>query len=45
MRAYARNIGSQASYDTLKNDMIANDSSSLDTDTVLSYVNALKRFL
>ena len=43
MRAYARNIGSQASYDTLKNDMIANDSSSLDTDTVLSYVNALKK--
>ena len=43
MRAYARNIGSQASNDTLKNDIIANDSSSLDTDTVLSYVNALKK--
>ena len=26
MRAYARNIGTQASNDTLKNDMIANDS-------------------
>ena len=43
MRAYSRNIGSQASNDTLKNDIIANDSSSLDTDTVLSYVNALKK--
>ena len=43
MRSYARNIGTQASNDTLRNDMIANDSSSLDTDTVLSYVNALKK--
>ena len=43
MRAYARNIGRQVSNDTLKNDMIANDSTSLDTDTVLSYVNALKK--
>ena len=43
MRAYARNIGTQASNDTLRNDMIANDSSSLNTDTVLSYVNALKK--
>ena len=43
MRAYARNIGRQVSNDTLKNDMIANDSTSLDTDTVLSYINALKK--
>jgi hypothetical protein len=43
MRTYARNIGSQASNETLKNDMIANDSFSLDTDTVLSYINALKK--
>lgn len=43
MRSYARNIGSQASNETLKNDMINNDSFSLDTDTVLSYVNALKK--
>ena len=43
MRAYARNIGTQVSNDTLRKDMIANDSSSLDTDTVLSYVNALKK--
>lgn len=43
MRSYARNIGTQASNETLKNDMINNDSFSLDTDTVLSYVNALKK--
>lgn len=43
MRSYARNIGTQASYETIKNDIINNDSFSLDTDTVLSYVNALKK--
>lgn len=43
MKAYARNLGSQASNETLKNDMITNDSFSLDTDTVLSYINALKK--
>ena len=43
MRSYARNIGSQASNETLKNDMINNDSFSLDTDTVNSYINALKK--
>lgn len=43
MKSYARNIGTQASNDTLRRDMIANDSISLDTDTVLSYVNALKK--
>ena len=43
MRSYARNIGTQASTETLKNDMINNDSTSLDTDMVLSYVNALKK--
>ena len=43
MRSYARNIGSQASIMTLKNDIVNNDSYSLDTDTVLSYINALKK--
>ncbi len=43
MRSYARNIGSQASNETLRNDMINNDSASLDTDTILSYINALKK--
>lgn len=43
MRSYARNIGTQASNETLKQDMINNDSISLDTDTILSYINALKK--
>lgn len=43
MRSYARNIGTQASIMTLKNDIINNDSYSLDNDTVLSYINALKK--
>ena len=43
MKSYARNIGTQVSNETLKNDMINNDSFSLDTDTVLSYINALKK--
>ena len=43
MRSYARNMGTQASNDTLRNDMVANDSTSLNTDTVLSYINALKK--
>lgn len=43
MRSYARNIGSQASIETIKNDMINNNSFALDTDTVFSYINALKK--
>lgn len=43
MRSYSRNIGTQANNETIKEDMIKNDSTSLDTDTVLSYVNALKK--
>ena len=43
MRSYARNIGSQASIETIKNDMVNNDSFDLDTDTVFSYINALKK--
>ena len=43
MRSYSRNIGTQAATETIKNDMIANDSNSLSTDTVLSYINALKK--
>jgi len=43
MRSYSRNIGTQANNETIKEDMIFNDSASLDTDTVLSYVNALKK--
>ena len=43
IKSYARNIGSGASTQVLKNDMINNDSFSLDNDTVLSYINALKK--
>ena len=43
MRSYARNIGSQASIETLRNDIVNNDSFSLDSDTVFSYINALKK--
>ena len=43
MRSYARNIGSQASIETIKNDMINNDSFSLDNDTIFSYISALKK--
>ena len=45
MRAYARNIGTQASNETIRNDMLNNDSLTLDTDTVLSYIIALKKYL
>ncbi len=43
MKTYSRNLGTQASNETLKNDMISNDSFSLDVDTVFSYINALKK--
>ncbi len=43
MRSYARNQGTQVSNGALKADMDANDSSTLDEDTVMSYVNALKK--
>ena len=43
MKAYARNIGTQASIETIKNDMKQNDSSTLDSDTIYSYIEALKK--
>jgi len=43
MRSYARNQGAQVSNAVLKADMQANDVDSLDEDTVMSYVNALKK--
>ena len=45
MRSYARNQGTQISNAMLKADMQANDVDSLDEDTVMSYVNALKKSL
>lgn len=43
MRSYARHQGTQVSNAALKEDMVANDVGSLDEDTVLAYVNALKK--
>jgi len=43
MRSYARSQGSQTSIDAIRNDMIANDTSSLDAKTVQSYIDALKK--
>lgn len=43
MRSYARNICGQASIETLKNDIINNDTSSLDIDTINSYITALRK--
>ena len=43
MKAYSRNLGSLASNETLRDDMLSNDSATLDVDTVVSYVNALKK--
>lgn len=43
MRSYARNIASLASNETIKNDMRENEASTLDTDTIYSYIEALKK--
>ncbi|MBQ7265827.1 MAG: ATP-binding protein [Firmicutes bacterium] len=43
MRAYARSIGTQISYATLQNDISANDSDTLNVNTVMSYVHALQK--
>ena len=43
LRSYSRNQGTQASYSTIRADLIANESDSLGEDTVASYINALKK--
>lgn len=43
MRSYARHQGTQASNTVIKDDMRVNDNSTLDEDTVYSYVSALKK--
>ena len=43
LRSYARNISQQIPLSTIKKDMLANDSSTLDEDTVTDYIKALKR--
>lgn len=43
LRSYARNISQQVSYAAIRQDMLSNDSSSLDEDTVADYIQALKK--
>lgn len=43
MRSYARNQGSQATNTLICNDIAANEADSFDSDTVYSYINALKK--
>lgn len=43
LRSYARNISQQVSIATIRKDMLANDASTLDENTVMDYVKALKR--
>ena len=43
LRSYARNIGTQASYETIRKDIIGGDIETLDEDTVYSYINDLKK--
>lgn len=43
LRSYARHQGSQASYGTIKADLIVNEADTLSEDTIASYINALKK--
>lgn len=43
LRSYARNISQQVSYATIRKDMLSNDASTLDEDTIADYIKALKK--
>ena len=43
MRAYARFIGSQATLQSISNDLQINEAQTISDDTISSYINALKR--
>lgn len=43
MRSYARNQASQATFETMAKDMRANEPKALDTDTIASYITALRK--
>lgn len=43
LRSYARNISQQVSYSIIRKDMLSNDASTLDEDTVADYIKALKK--
>lgn len=43
MRSYARNVSTQASLETIRDDLILNDTDTFDKETLYSYLNALKK--
>ena len=43
MRSYARNQGAQVPSTLIRDDILSNDTESLNEDTVVSYINALKK--
>ncbi len=43
MRSYARNIASQATYETIAADMQANEPKGMDAETISSYIDALRK--
>ena len=43
LRSYTRNISQAIPYSAIRKDMLANDSSTLDEDTVADYIKALKK--
>lgn len=43
LKTYARCQGGQVTFEAIRKDMITNDSDRLDVDTVVSYINALKK--
>jgi len=43
LRSYARHQGTQASYGTIKADIVENEGDGMDEDTIASYIKALKR--
>lgn len=43
LRSYARHVGSQASLETIRKDMLANQADTFDQVTLYSYINALKK--
>ena len=43
MRSYARNVSTQASLETIRDDLIHNDTDTFDKETVYSYLNALRK--
>lgn len=43
LRSYARHQGAQASYATIRADLVANEGDALDENTIASYIKALKR--